>query len=297
MLIKMLDNPTKIDNSGVTINIGNNPIFNKSIIKNMAKEDFRKYSVDEIYQVLLVSYNTVFEDLAKNIKSVFVGSFKNVKFLEAMRMIFVTPSIGESIPEGNRIACNRLISDIIFNPSNYNADLATAAEEFAYAVNKKIIDKIVSTLGETIKNATLIVVTRYYCNNERDNIHFLNWFLINTLKDNVPKKYIVYLYGILFDNIGLLFTDIMCSQITKDNPDIRYIKAYNLIADAIFDILDTQPLHVINAVLVQYNSDVKFLLGGDISKTRFPLYTIEKRYPRVGYVYNYLKNTRMVDVI
>ena len=296
MIIEMLNNPRKSD-EGITVNIGNNPIFNSSIIKTMAKEDFRKESVEDIFNILRVSYTTVFEDLNKNVKSRFAGSFKNIKFLQALEMLFNDPVIGSQILEGNRILCNRMISDIVFNPNNYNAELAATAEKLAYIINKNIIDKIIGAFGETMRNATLIVVARYYSNNERDNIHLLNWLLVNTAKEDTPKGYLVRLYGILFDNIGLLFTDIMCSKINTNNPDTRYIKIYNLLADAILDILDTQPINIITAVLTQYNTDVKVILGGNIGLTRFPISSIINKYPRIGYVYNNLLMYGIVDVI
>ena len=276
--------PPVTEESPVTLNIANNPVFNKDILKTT---DISTISDDRLYEIIKESYSNILQDLFNNVGDIYKKHFQNDRFLNTF--IRVMQSCKSFTPE-QRTYCNHLAYDYLTLPgaTKYMKELFLTLSK---TVNRDIIPALLG-IGLEEPLATKIALARYSSFDEGINIQRLNVVLMNALNpDTTESSDIIKIYGKLFDHLSVLFNTVMFStiQIPEDSTelsqeDIDAIEIDGLFGLAVLDILVTQPIDIISQVLKNYATEFAMKHASNPNAVRFSMKHMASDYDRLTYV-------------
>ena len=272
-----------MEDEAVHLDFANNPAFNKDILKVTPLDQ-----IDDakLYEIIKSSYYNILEDLFNNVGDIYKQHFQDKRFLNTF--IKVLQSC-DTFPIELRTYCNHLAYDYLTLPgaSKFMKELFLIMSK---TVNRDIIPTLLA-IGLEDSLAIKLSLARYSSFNERINIQRVNVILVNYFNAETEVEDIVKIYGKLFDRIGVLFTTVMFSPIQTDtvtdelsHEEYDMIEVDGLLGLAVLDILVTQPVDVIVAVLKMYSNEFVTLHNSDPKSVRFSMHKLSTDFDRLEYV-------------
>ena len=270
--------------------LADNPFFNNHLLKG---EDIDTISEDDLYKILKESYTSILQGVFSKNKSdrQYITMFKSRKFMTALIKVLHNSQTPFTIEQ--KIYCNKLAYDYMTLP-----DANELFFTMSKVVNRDVMPSILA-VGFDENAAANLALARYSSFNETINILRLNMVLLSMDPETVDPSKIVKVYGKLFDHLGILFETVMFnvnnigdgddeSELSQDLIDMMEMDGN--ITLAILDILSSQPIDIIAAVLRGYGNSFVILHNGDPSQIRTSLRNLSADYQRITYVINMLAN-------
>ena len=280
----------------VPVNLSSNPFFNNHLLKG---EDIDTISEDDLYRILKESYASILAGVFSKNKSdrQYINMFKSRKIMSALIKVLHNTTTPFTIEQ--KIYCNKLAYDYMTLPDANDHFLNELFFTMSKVINRDVLPSLLA-LGFDENAAAHLALARWSSFNEKINILRLNMVLINMNPEVVNAAMIVKVYGKLFDRLGILFETIMFnvndigSDIEEDSETpqdiIDMMEMDGQITLAILDILSSQPIDTISAVLRQYANSFAMLYNSDRSKVRTSLRNLSADYSRLTYVIEQLGN-------
>ena len=274
-------------------NIASNPFFNNHLLKG---EDIDTISEEDLYKILKESYTSILQGVFSKNKSdrQYINMFKSRKFMTALIKVLHNSQTPFTIEQ--KVYCNKLAYDYMTLPDANDHFLNELFFTMSKVVNRDVMPSLLA-VGFDENAAANLALARYSSFNETINILRLNMVLLSMDPDTVDPSKIVKVYGKLFDHLGILFETVMFnvnnigdgddeSELSQDLIDMMEMDGN--ITLAILDILSSQPIDIIAAVLRGYGNSFMMLHSGDPAQVRTSLRNLSADYERITYVINML---------
>ena len=272
------------------VDIIGNPYINSNVLK-CKMESIDTMEDDELYNIIKETYPAILEDIFKRRDKDYLITFTTPKFLTTLIRVLQQSA---SISCDHRVYCNKLAYDYM-TMGGHDKYIKELFFSLSKIVNRDVLPGLLG-LGIDENLASYLALARYSTMDDKINIMRVNTILINLDPDVVHEDLIIKIYGKLFDRLSVLFETIMFSIVDIEDEDEiseeqeKILEMNSVINLAILDILDTQPIDIITAVLTSYASDFQLIHKSDTSKIRFSLRRISNDYARVRYTVELLES-------
>lgn len=277
----------------VTIDIENNPNFNRDLLKRKIIHN-EEMTDDELDQLINTSYADILACIFDE------KDFRYLDFVSTPRFInsLIRVVSSQSIRYNTRIHINKLIYDYLTYHGSTKKDpyVTTLMTNLASIINGQMINIIIG-LGVPNNMANYLVLSRYSSENEFINIKRVN-FIICTLVVNMfdmvsmdtfyneqlrAEQLVVNIYSKLFTKITVLFEGVMFDkyELSESWVTESVSEMYSTTTNAVLDILNNLRMEDIKSVLRMYTSDYATIFSPQNFSPRISMRNIGNDYERI----------------